>query len=119
MDKQGPIGESVKDSAAKTGSDFIGLADSKAPPSQGAATGQPLTRELHVVLPYRGIETDEPDYHSFFYSLLSVSALTPPSIDHDKLTSPSGNIPAQQPSPSPQSYSPSSQAATSPSSAGS
>lgn len=51
----GPVGEKVKESAAKTGSDFKGLSDSKAPPAQGAATGQPLTRELHIVLPWEWI----------------------------------------------------------------
>lgn len=52
----GPMAESVKEQHAKTTSEFQNLADSRAPPSQSAATGQPLTH-----------------YHSFFYNLLSVS----------------------------------------------
>lgn len=50
----GPVAESIKDQHAKTTSEFSNLADSRAPPSNPAATGQPLTH-----------------YHSFFYNLLS------------------------------------------------
>lgn len=50
----GPVAESVKDQHAKTRSEFNNLANSRAPPEQSAATGQPLTH-----------------YHSFFYNLLS------------------------------------------------
>ncbi len=46
----GPVAEKAKEQAAKTGSDFQGLADSRAPPSQPAADGQPLTREFKGVL---------------------------------------------------------------------
>ncbi|KAL8828200.1 MAG: hypothetical protein Q9191_002727 [Dirinaria sp. TL-2023a] len=40
----GPVAESVKDQHAKTRSEFNNLANSRAPPEQSAATGQPLTR---------------------------------------------------------------------------
>ena len=54
--RNGPMAESVKDQQAKTNSEFQNLANSRATPDQSTATGQPLTH-----------------YHSFFYSLLSVS----------------------------------------------
>lgn len=50
----GPVGTHVKDQSAKTGADLSGLANARQPPSEPAATGQPLTH-----------------YHSFFYSLLT------------------------------------------------
>ncbi|KKY29189.1 putative cell lysis protein [Phaeomoniella chlamydospora] len=50
----GPVGTTVKDQTAKTGADISNLANARTPPSEPAATGQPLTH-----------------YHSFFYSLLS------------------------------------------------
>ncbi|KAI4173211.1 MAG: hypothetical protein LQ346_008459 [Caloplaca aetnensis] len=50
----GPVAENIKNQSAKTSSEFRNLADSRAPPNQSAASGQPLTH-----------------YHSFFYNLLS------------------------------------------------
>ncbi|MCJ1425082.1 hypothetical protein MMC29_002970 [Sticta canariensis] len=51
---QRPVAETVKDQHAKTTNELSNLAGSRAPPSNPAATGQPLTH-----------------YHSFFYNLLS------------------------------------------------
>ena len=50
------MAESVKAETQKTGNDLSGLANSKTMPSHTAVNGQPLTH-----------------YHSFFYSLLTVS----------------------------------------------
>lgn len=70
----GPVAESVKDQHAKTQNEFRNLADSRSPPEQFAATGQPLTR-TYKDPGERRLTADKIhciDYHSFFYSLLSV-----------------------------------------------
>lgn len=70
---QGPVAETVKDQHAKTTSEFRNLANSRATPSQPAATGQPLTRMESTIFDIHYAHWLEiQDYHSFFYNLLSV-----------------------------------------------
>lgn len=41
----GPVGQSVQNQSAKTGSEFRDLANARQTPDTPAATGQPLTRK--------------------------------------------------------------------------
>lgn len=52
----GPVADVAKEQHAKTTSEISNLSNSRTTPDKNAATGQPLTH-----------------YHSFFYTLLSVS----------------------------------------------
>jgi hypothetical protein len=54
----GPVAQSVKQEASQTSNEFGGLVDSRQTPEHKAANGQSLT-----------------NYHSFFYTLLSVSQI--------------------------------------------
>ena len=67
----GPVGVAVKEQTEKTGNDISSLANARTEPSEPAATGQPLTSTA-ITLAHRIRADWETDYHSFFYSLLSV-----------------------------------------------
>lgn len=79
----GPAATSVKNQAAATGNELSGLANSRQQPTYTAANGETLTREMCSA----ALSDDEadtiPDYHSFFYTLLSVS--TAQTKTHEQL----------------------------------
>ena len=66
---QGPVATSVKNEATATSNEFSALAGSREPPSHTAANETPLTRKISAS-PTR-FSLTKPDYHSFFYTLLS------------------------------------------------
>ena len=87
----GPVAESVKNETAKTGNDISGLTSKRVQPDQQTATGQPLTRRSCSNLSlHRQADRTLADYHSFFYSLLSVSRFS--RLNEETLTRKSGNI---------------------------
>ena len=68
----GPVATSVSNQTAATKNEFSGLANARQTPSYTAANNTPLTRQY---IPRFGNNTSantDADYHSFFYTLLSV-----------------------------------------------
>lgn len=75
----GPVATSIKNEAGTTASEFSDLASSRQTPAYTAANDTPLTRtHLMSLINGNGSVPDIlTDYHSFFYTLLSVSVPHP------------------------------------------